>query len=89
MQIGAEAIDATADLSRTAIETTVETGKGIVEDSAWGLSMTVRAILTMLAVAAVCCAGRVIFTGAIGRIAYGVGFRLCCFLIDLLYYFLP
>ena len=58
MQIGQEAIDATADLGRSTIETGKLMTETIVEDSAWGLSMTVRTILAMLAIAVVCCAGK-------------------------------
>ena len=47
--------------------------------------MTVRTIIAMLAIAAVYCAGRIIFHGQLRSSV----FRFVCFLIDLLYFVLP
>ena len=89
MQVGREIIDVSAEIAESTLATGKQMTEAIVEDSAWGLSMTVRAILIMLACAVVICAGRIIFDGSIQLTARSCLFRMSCFLIDLLYFFLP
>ena len=54
-------IDASAELAESTIAIGKQVTEAIVEDSAWGLTMIVRAILVMLAVAAVSGACQFIF----------------------------
>lgn len=89
IQVGREMIDASAEIAESTIATGKQMTEAIVEDSAWGLSMTVRAILLMLALAAVSCAGRIVFRGSIQLAVRSCFFRISCLLIGLLYFFLP